>query len=637
MPLVAHLRALSFVSLSLLAVVGCATTRDRRTAYLQLIRPDQRPPLVVARAAADSLLGPAGESARGDGIAETHRSRLESLVRRFAPTLVLPRGDAVTRGGRSFQLLPSDPRLFGSVLRVDRVAAAPYRLSDSTAIPLAALSTDSLARLVESSVEYRSRPDEIEVRYFDFPGESPREWWDAYARLRSGPDSTAWARPTVWAHPFLEDGGRLVLQYWYFYPFNDYLGNHEGDWEHVNVVVNAEADSVEEVHYYFHGRSVRLPQAGYVPELAGGSHPIVYVGGRANVILDAPMRLITGDRNAGSHGNYPYPGEWEGAAALGHTESVPGAGSDSTRILSHDQFEVVLTPEPSRIDTQGHPDVLREWAWLLLPARWGYPSAPSVGATLRMTDVGNRAPFGPAFNAGWNRTAPGIGYAAFNLRRLPRLQSYAEDLVQPWYYPYAFRHPRFVHDARGLLERRELERFGLAPRSGWAERGVGSPILGVHVGRPRGRFSDRYRNSFGFLVWRNFWLKARFGAVELSGGYQRFRQESQGAGTLFIYPLTAHAVLRAPEGRIRPYGTAGFGAYGWESRRRVTGSDSQLVRSDWGLGGSLGLGVEYYLRPKLALDVSLRFHDAVGPGSEAGLDERRLRFLTLWVGHYLRL
>jgi hypothetical protein len=80
----------------------------------------------------------------------------------------------------------------------------------------------------------------------------------------------------------------------------------------------------------------------------------------------------------------------------------------------------------------------------------------------------------------------------------------------------------------------------------------------------------------------------------------------------------------------------GAGAYGWESRRKLPASDTQYVNSGWGLGGNVGLGVEYYLRPKLALDVSAHVHEAVSPGEPAGIRERRLRFFTLWVGHYIR-
>jgi hypothetical protein len=624
------------VLIALFVVTGCASTRDRRASYLQLIRPEQRPPIGEASAAGDSLFGLPDENDRGDGIAAARRPYLEALVRRFAPTLVLPSGDAATRGGRTHQLLPTDPRLFGRVLQVDRIAAAPYGLSHSSAIPLAAVGTDSLARLVDSAIEYRIRSDEIEVWYFDFPGESPRAWWDSYERMRTGPDSAAWSVPTVWAHPFVEGGGRVVLQYWYFYPFNDYLGNHEGDWEHVNVALNAGADSIAEVHYFFHERSVRLPQGHYAPEVQDGTHPIVFVGGRANAIVNTPMRLLGGDHNSGSHGNFPFAGEWEAVAGLGHTESVYRADAESSRVLTYDRFRVVLVPDPGHIDYRSHPEVLRDWIWLLLPVRWGYPSAPSLAGSFRLTDVGNRAPFGPAYNSGWNRTAPGIGYASFNLRRVPRIQSYLEDLVQPWYYLYAFRRPRFVHDPRGLLDRRELERLGLAPRGGGAERGLGSPILGVQVGFPRGSFADTYRSSAGVSLWRNFWLKARFGSLEFMGGYQRFRKEPAGSGALYLYPFTAHVVLRGPEARVRPYASLGAGAYGWESRRRLPASDTQVVNSGWGLGGNAGLGVEYYLRPKLALDVSARVHEAVSPGPAAGIRERRLRFFTLWVGHYVR-
>lgn len=622
---------------AIVALSGCARTLDRRTGYLQLIRPDQRPPMVMARSEADSLYGAIEESARGDGIAESRRPQLESLVRRFAPTLVLPQGDDVSREGRRYQLLPTDPRLFGDTLRLDQITTAPYRFSHSRAIAIRATSPESLVQLLESALEYQSATDELAVWYFDFPGDSPREWWDAYARLRSGPDSVAWSLPTVWAHPSVEAGGRIVLQYWYFYPFNDYLGNHEGDWEHVNVVVTASGDSIEEVHYFFHNRSVRLPHGDYKPELVDGTHPVVHVGGRANDLVNIPMRLFKGEKNAGSHGNYPYPGEWEAAAGLGHTESVSEADADSTRIVDHSRFQIVLTPEPSRIDYRRNPEVLRECLWLLLPVRWGFPSAPSLGGAFRMIDVGNRAPFGPAYNSGWNRPAPGLGYPSFNVRRVPRVQSYLEDLVQPWYYLYAFRYPRIVSDARGLMERRELERLGLGPRSGWAERGVGSTIFGAHVAYPSGRFDEGYRNSTGFLLWRNFWIKARAGGFELLGGYQRFRSNEQGAGTFFVYPIVAQAVLRGPEGRVRPFASLGVGAYGWESRQRVPGTDYRALHSGWGLGRNAAVGLEYYLRPKLALEVSLRFHDAEGPSDATGMDDRRLRFTTLWVGHYLRL
>ena len=619
-----------------LCSTGCAASRSQRTAYLQVIRPDQRPPLVGTRAAADSLFGDGRQSRRGDGISEDMRDSLDALVRRFTPTLVLPKDDAIRVGGRRYQLVPCDPRSFADTLRIDRIDAAPYRLRAYESVPLRDLAPDSLARLVDVASQYLSDPDHLEIWYFDFPGETPRQWWKEYARLRAGPDSARWAAPTVWVHPYLDATGSVVLQYWYFYPFNDYMSDHEGDWEHVNVVLSEDRASIREIHYYFHGRSVRLPQGEYLPKIQDGTHPVVYVGGRAYMVSDYPMRLINGDHNSGSHGNYPYPGEWEAAAALGHTESVAGPGADADRTVTHDQFRVVVTPEASRIDYRGHPEVLRDWAPLLLPVRWGFPSGRSLASTIRLTDVGNRAPFGPAFNAGWNRAAPGLAYPNYRVRRIPRVRSYLEDLLQPWYYAYIFRSPRYVNDTRGSLERQELERLGLAPRSGWDERGIGSPILGLHVGFPRGDFADRYGSSVGFLLWRNLWVKVRFGALELSGGYQKFETQEKGAGSIFVYPITANVAVRGPEGLLRPYLTVGVGPSGWESRQRIPGTKSKIVTSGWGGGAIASMGVEYYLRPKVAFDLGVRYTDLAGPGSGAGFDGDRLRAICLWAGHYVR-
>jgi hypothetical protein len=331
-------------------------------------------------------------------------------------------------------------------------------------------------------------------------------------------------------------------------------------------------------------------------------------------ILDYAIRLFAGDRNEGSHGNFPYPGEWEAAAGGGAPESVKAAGKDSTRIIPHHRFRVVLTPEPSRIDYRRNPEVLRDWAWLILPVRWGYPAAPSLGSEIKMIDLGNRAPFGAAYNTSWNRAAHGLLYPSYQVKKLGAARSMIEDLLQPWYYLYIFRTPRFVHDVPSALDRKDMVRLGLAPPGGWAEMGIGGPLLGVHVGFPAGGFSDLY---------------------ETSTGYQKFsRNDSQG-GSLFVYPFTTNAVVRAPDALIRPYATVGGGVYGWESRVFVA-PEVQTLKSGWNMGWTAGAGLEYYLRPKVALDLGVRYHATGVPASAIGSRDGDLRFLALWVGHYIR-
>src|SRR5690606_1546601 len=107
-------------------------------------------------------------------------------------------------------------------LRMDVMKASPYELLEVHDLALATVATDSLLALLEQSLRYESDPDRLVELYFDFPGRNPREWWDAYAALRTGPDSGRWSTPTGYAHAFLGPDGRLVIQYWYLYPFNDF-------------------------------------------------------------------------------------------------------------------------------------------------------------------------------------------------------------------------------------------------------------------------------------------------------------------------------------------------------------------------------------------------------------------------------
>ena len=52
---------------------------------------------------------------------------------------------------------------------------------------------------------------------------------------------------SVYVHPFIAPvtvlGSEVphfefILQYWFFYPYNDAGNKHEGDWEHINVVIS---------------------------------------------------------------------------------------------------------------------------------------------------------------------------------------------------------------------------------------------------------------------------------------------------------------------------------------------------------------------------------------------------------------
>ena len=77
--------------------------------------------------------------------------------------------------------------------------------------------------------------------HLDFPGDP----------LDAGCSYELWARrlkqrgdhePTVYAHVATEAArpGKLALQYWFFYPFNDFNNTHEGDWEMIQLLFDAD-------------------------------------------------------------------------------------------------------------------------------------------------------------------------------------------------------------------------------------------------------------------------------------------------------------------------------------------------------------------------------------------------------------
>jgi len=81
-----------------------------------------------------------------------------------------------------------------------------------------------------------------QILFYDFPGSEPKSWRAAYENLdrRSS---------RIFSHLFIHEDEsaptsaryQLVFQFWFFYPFNDAVNEHEGDWEHINVIVTPHA------------------------------------------------------------------------------------------------------------------------------------------------------------------------------------------------------------------------------------------------------------------------------------------------------------------------------------------------------------------------------------------------------------
>ena len=197
-------------------------------------------------------------------------------------------------------------------------------------------------------VKIGPRAEDLVDRYryhLDFPGDA----------LHPGCDYERWGRliatgtkPTVFAHVATEPAypGKLALQYWFFYVFNDFNNLHEGDWEMIQLVFDADnaraalARKPVEVGYSSHEGAERAAWGDDKLRLVDGTHPVVYPA-------------------AGSHAN-----KYTAALYLGSSAEA-GVGCDDTR-----GPHVALHPAVQTIpnDTEA---AQRAFPWIGFQGRWG--------------------------------------------------------------------------------------------------------------------------------------------------------------------------------------------------------------------------------------------------------------------------
>ena len=208
----------------------------------------------------------------------------------------------------------------------------------------------------------------------------PTSWYASWnqkmSELSMRWDYHKYSQGTTYAHLF-KQGDRCVIQYWFYYPFNGCANQHEGDWEHINAILNSQNPStvqiVKVVYYYHHSH---LPVTN--PELISQTHPRVYVGGYMHV--NTGGQLFTGH---GSHGSYPHAGHWSNVGALGMDEDVDGSGME---IDFGNYGNIVIMPNAEFVNN-GHNNIhpyidsyRNDLNWMVYNNFWGQPlSHPSAG------------------------------------------------------------------------------------------------------------------------------------------------------------------------------------------------------------------------------------------------------------------
>ncbi len=159
------------------------------------------------------------------------------------------------------------------------------------------------------------------------------------------------------------------------------------------------------------------------------THCVAFIGGDdkgLELILGAP-----GPANRDSHGTYPFSGLFADVGPVGSSEEIDrhfdvrgmlrGKKWPEEATRFDDARRLELVPDAERVlplmKTSAR--ARRDWSWLLLPIRWGYPAVESPFAgIIPNADTGNASPVGPSFNGGWNRTGASAGYRAYEPHRL---------------------------------------------------------------------------------------------------------------------------------------------------------------------------------------------------------------------------
>jgi hypothetical protein len=318
-----------------------------------------------------------------------------ALARRFNPGMALPIPDVWPVEVRYAWHDGSD-----LIARVD---------GDGPAREWVAVRASDLDRVDWSRLPHRTAAGQAIRYYVDAPGDDRLDRPDGISRWRqrwreivqpAGSDRTpahSAYPPTQYAHLYWWNraAGLLAIQYWFYYPFNEWINRHEGDWERIQVILRGPsrlepgAVFAPIAHqYFFHGwwldPEQLVRQGGTDPS---EDHPLVYVGGRGRLL--AWSGVFSG-------ASYPLPARFVGAGfGLGPFNPDEDVSAPARYIPAED-FQVILLPEPERLDGRRFPQL----SWLRLPFYAGQRSVHTNPPGYKVLGQ-DQPPIQPAARRGW--------------------------------------------------------------------------------------------------------------------------------------------------------------------------------------------------------------------------------------------
>jgi hypothetical protein len=266
----------------------------------------------------------------------------DALLRRFKPQLRYDSQEAFFADSAA-EMTRNPHNTLGRAPHDDRDDGALIAAADATDAART-LSLDLLAAATYTNGEAVQPGDRLGILGTDYRTQ--------YVRLRTRVPEV---RNRIYGHAATDSGGRLWLQYWFFYFYNDYhlaadFGLHEGDWEMVQLRMHGAAPDV--AVYAQHRNAEERPWSDVLRVDEKPDTPLVYPG-------------------RGSHASYFEPGLYETEAWFDI--------ADGKRRTPELELEIVQDASPP---------------WIAWPGRWGDTEPRIVG-------LEQPSPAGPAAHAQW--------------------------------------------------------------------------------------------------------------------------------------------------------------------------------------------------------------------------------------------
>ncbi len=202
--------------------------------------------------------------------------------------------------------------------------------------------TDTIIKMAPTAQDIANLDDQY---YLDFPG-NPRRPGCVFETDFKEYAAAQGLKPSTYAHIVVDEAEhRVVIQYWLWWYFNDWNNLHEGDWEVMQVVFDADsiegALATEPIRYAYAqhgGGELADPGDGKLRIVDG--HPVIYPA-------------------AGSHATH-----YEQELYLGWGENGTGFGCDNSRPTGTETpLDVIVVPDD--------PDPNSEFGWATFGGRWG--------------------------------------------------------------------------------------------------------------------------------------------------------------------------------------------------------------------------------------------------------------------------